>query len=244
MFKRQAHVHTKLAAAIVSALFLSLSAHAGLLGAGGVATGVTSSVVGGMNGRLGVGTPMPATAANAATAAQVTGQTRVQGAIPAPNAAGTVQQTGQAGAQVSSQVSGQVTGQVTGREAAVVSTSEDITQQAERLTRKGRATGTLVVEQATDAQGQASGQAIRIKQSGEADAQAQVTTARTEAGALGAQATGTVAATQAAAQAAASRKPQVSAKGSVSGSGSLQASSRNTSLSGDTTVRGAAAVTN
>ena len=44
----------------VSALFLSLSAHAGLLGAGSVAVDVTGSVVGGMNGRLGMGTPMSA----------------------------------------------------------------------------------------------------------------------------------------------------------------------------------------
>lgn len=224
MFKRQSQVHTKLAAAIVSALFLSLSAHAGLLGAGGVATGVTGSVVGGMNGRLGMGTPMPATAAAANAAVLFTGQSHMLGAFSAPSANAPGAAAGQAGAVVA--------GQVTGREAAVVSSIEDISQQAERLTRRGRTTGALVVEQATDAQGQVSSQVVRIKQSGETNAQTQVAAARSEANTLGAQASGT----------AASRNPQVFATGSASGSGSLQASSRDTSLSGGASARDTASV--
>lgn len=304
MFKRQAHVHTKLAVAIVSALFLSISAHAGLLGAGGVATGVTGSAITNMTGRLGVGTPMPvmntntlnaasmgaanfnaaampAAAANAAAAAHASSQTRVQGAFSAPTAAAMVQPVGPVSGQVAGQVVGSATGRadangasvgqagatvagrVTDREAAAVSTGEDIMQQAERLTRKGRTTGAIVVEQATDAQGQVSGQAIRIKQSGEASANAQVTAARGEASTLGARASGTAAATASAfttastnaaadaqqklgrsAAAAQTTTAQGAAKGSVSGSGSLQASSRKASLASDASARGTATVTN
>lgn len=221
MVKRQAsHMF---AATIASALFFSLSAHAGLLGAGGVATGTIGAgggIVGGATGRLGGATLMPmnppmrnSTAANAAN-----GVDRVDrnGAL-----------AGQAGAMLA--------GQSTAGQAVAVP-GDDIGQQAERLTRRGSATGNMVVDGMGDARGQATGQALQIRQANEANANTLITAGRGEAAELGAQASD-VAAT-------ASRMPQASARGSVSGSGSAQASNGNASVAGNGSASASGSVSN
>ena len=180
MFKRQATVRNTLAVTIVSALFLSLSAHAGLLGAGGVATGASGALVGGATGRLGAGAPMPAMAtptlttapmsnigasAAAAAAAQASGQSRVQAMLPA-RTAGAVQQAGQLGTSGAGRIdaNGIVAGSAAGNAASALSSQasaspavavpngEDITLQAERLKRRGSATGNMGVSAAGSAQ--------------------------------------------------------------------------------------------
>ena len=203
MFKRQAHVHSKLAVAVVSALFLSLSAHAGLLGAGGVATGLSGGVIGGMTGSAGTfmapspiptampsPAAMPSTAANAAAAAQAAGQTRVQGAFPT-RMPESIQQTGQLSGGsagrldltgiAAGQTGAAAAGQASGRQAAAVSGGEDIGQQAQRLTRSSRSYGEIVVEEAADTRAGATDQALRAKQSGEASANASANAAASAA---------------------------------------------------------------
>ncbi len=118
MFKRQVPVQNKLVVAIVSALFLSLSAHAGLLGAGGVATGLTGSVGGNMNSRMGAGAPMHSATMNAANvnavtgtatsaAAQASAQNRAQSVFSARNA-------GSMAAELAGEASGNANANATG----------------------------------------------------------------------------------------------------------------------------------
>lgn len=210
MSKRQALVPGKLATVLVTALFLSLSAHAGLLG-GGVATGVTGGVAGNLTGTLGA--PRPAVVMP--PSAQLSG-----------GGAGRVDATAA------------MVGQASASQAAAVSSGEDMVQKAERLTRRSRSFGEIVVEESADTGAQAAGRAIRIKQSGEASANEEVqrhAAGSEAAAALGANATTTAVNSGAA---TATRKANVSGTGSVSDSGSARVSGNNASASGDASAKG------
>lgn len=83
MFKRQTLIRSTLATALLSAMFLSLPAHAGLLGGAiGVTGGLGAGIAGGMGGGFGPGSMNAGGMAAGQAAGQATGQGAFMPRVP------------------------------------------------------------------------------------------------------------------------------------------------------------------
>lgn len=148
MFTRHTSVRRALATTLVSTLFVSLSAHAGLLGVGGTAaTGIAGSVIGNAG-------PANVYAAGMA-ASQAATQARVQSTLPQPRVPAPPAITppsaafGAAGA-ARADISGAVAGEVRGTQAAVVSTGDSATHRTRQVFNRARTSGEFAMDQAIE----------------------------------------------------------------------------------------------
>lgn len=147
MFKSHTSIRSAVATTLVSALFVSLSAHAGLLGIGGsAATGAAGGVIGNAG-------PTNFNAAGAATSQAAT-QARVQNTftprVPAPAIAPpSTSFSGSGAGRVD--VGGAAAGEARATQAAVVSTSESAGNRALQAANRIRTGGEFAMDQAASA---------------------------------------------------------------------------------------------